>query len=99
MMFKKWILASFKFMKKMYWKLFDFMIEDNKRIFYRFYVHFVNVILFLFLLLYLRGLITHLMGEVIEPGRIVFLTIGTFCVVVLTPCLVKLLMYISKHTG
>ena len=94
MLLQKVLLAPFKFIKKIYLLLFNFMIGKETRKFYRFFVHATTaMVLFLFPYVYLSQVARVVTGELtltIERlgGMIIFPCMVAGCV-----GLVKLMMH------
>ena len=95
MLLQKVLLAPFKFIKRIYLLLFNFMIGKETRKFYRFFVHATTVIvMFLGPYAYFIQLVRQLRGELtLTIVEFASHTVLFFCGIAVYVLGVKLMMY------
>jgi len=92
MLFKKIFLDILYFIKKMYLLLFNFMIGNETRKFYRFFVHLMMTALLIFIYAYFSAIAQLFTGEVVFTiERLIFILVAPLGPVLLA-CSVKLMM-------
>ena len=83
-------------LKKMYLKLFNFINGKNSNRFYKFMIHCCTVLLLLTPILWLRGLISIIIGDIIEIRNIVNIVLIFPSIVIAFPWIVKLIFTIRE---
>ena len=76
--------------KNVYLKLFNFMVGNQKRKFYRFFVHFHTVLYFLMIMMFIKNVIECFTHDSVE------FSVGLFVALIIWPFFIKVWASIAK---
>jgi len=94
--FVELIIRIFNTLKEIYFKLFGFIVGNEKRKFYRFFAHMATVMsLFLILVMLIHAMAQIFIGDGFTEEHISFFVSLTVAAV-LSPCMAKFLIFISR---
>ena len=95
MTIKNILLNILNFIKRIYLKLFTFMIGNNEKKFYRFYVHAWTILLLLVPFVFLIITISHIKEKTFELSNFAIGLLASLLLAILSAYLVKLQMYLA----